>query len=470
MPETDPWRLGWYPNRVGRMRSLPGLTSPRLFLLSFATLILVGTAGLLVLPGLYAGPRLSLLDALFTATSAVCVTGLIVVDTATFFSPLGQAWIALLIQLGGLGILTFTTLLALGLGRRAGIRLEEASGVPGHHLAELSRGKLIRAIVLTTVSLEGLGALGLWVSWRGEMGNAGALFPALFHSVSAFCNAGFSTFSDSLIGYRESPATLGIVMALVVLGGLGFLVLEELRRRTLARTLRRLSLHSRVVLVATALLLATSWVMFTWFEWGHQLAGLSPFHRLLNGAFMAVTPRTAGFNTVDYGAVSDPSLFLSLLLMLTGGSPGSTAGGLKTVTLALLVAVLAARVRGRSRVTIFNRSIPKDTVQRAMGLAVGGVFILAGAVFLLLLTELPSGAAGNRGEFLALVFETGSAFGTVGLSMGVTASLSGLGRLLITLLMFTGRVGLLVLVGAMVVPGRGASPPYRFGEEDVTIG
>ena len=467
----DPWRLLWYSQRPRRQTGwMLSLTSPRLFLLSFCTLILLGAVGFLILPGLYTGPRLSPVDALFTSTSAVCVTGLIVVDTATYFTPLGQAWIALLIQLGGLGILTFTSFLALGMGRRAGLHLEEAAGVPGHHLAAVRRESLLRAIVALTLTIEAVGTVGLWLSWRGRMGNLGAIWPAIFHAISAFCNAGFSVFTDSLAGSRESPVTLSVVMALVVLGGLGFIVLEEVRTRYLSKSLRRLSLHSKLVLTLTALLLASSWVMFSFFEWTHELAGLSTFHRLMNSAFMAVTPRTAGFNTVDYGSVNNPSLFLSMLLMLVGGSPGSTAGGMKTVTAGLLLLLLVSRLRGHARVSVFDRSISRDTVQRAMGLVVGGSMILAGAIFLLSISELPVGGQENRVEFIELIFEAVSAFGTTGLSMGVTATLSATGRILIVLLMFVGRVGPLALVSAMTLARRKTASSFRFGEEQVIIG
>jgi trk system potassium uptake protein TrkH len=302
------------------------------------------------------------------------------------------------------------------------------------------------------------------------MGNLGALWPAIFHAISAFCNAGFSTYSDSLVGYRESPVTLLLIMALVVLGGLGFLVLEEIRTRYLGRSLRRLSLHSKLVLAVTAILLVGSWVMFCYFEWSRELADLSPLHRLTNGAFMAVTPRTAGFNTLDYGSADNPSLFLSILLMLVGGSPGSTAGGMKTVTAGLLVLLLVSRLRGRSRVSVFDRSISRDTIQRAMGLVVGGAMILAGAIFLLTITELPIGGPANRVEFLSLIFEAVSAFGTTGLSMGVTATLSEMGRVIIILLMFVGRVGPLALVAGMSLAGKRTLSSFRYGEEQVIIG
>ncbi len=446
------------------------LTASRVFVLSFAGMIAVGTAGFLFLPGLYTGDRLGLVDSLFTAASAVCVTGLIVVDTATHFTFWGQLWIGLLIQAGGLGILTFTTLIALALGRRAGMAVEEASGVSFRQVAHMRHGALIRAVVTVTFSIEMIGTLMLWLALRGTMGGTGAVWPALFHAVSAFCNAGFSLFSDSLVGFRSSPYPLAVLMVLVVMGGLGFVVLEDLRFRFLKRSSSRLSLHSRLALVMTAALLALSWLLFTVFEWGAEFARMPLFDRVTNGLFMAVTPRTAGFNTVDYGSVNNPSIFLTFLLMLVGGSPGSTAGGFKTVTMAILLGVLVARLRGEREVSIFRRTLPRDTVQRAVGLVVGGAVILAVAVFLLLVTELPAGGPENRLEFLMLIFEAGSAFGTVGLSMGVTPELTALGRIIVVCLMFVGRVGPLILVSAMSTAVQARRGAFRYGEEDVVIG
>jgi trk system potassium uptake protein len=441
----------------------------QIFVLSFVGLILIGTAGLLLLPGLYAGPRLGLVDALFMATSAVCVTGLIVVDTATYFTPLGQAWILALIQAGGLGIVTFTTLIFAVLGRRRSLRLEEAAGGQTTVLKRFESVHLIRAIVLVTLSLEAVGAAFLWLLWQGEMGGMGALWPAIFHSVSAFCNAGFSIFSDSLMGFRESPLTLLAIGSLVVLGGLGFIVLEDLRAALIARRGYRIAVHTRLVLATTGVLLLGAWLLFTAFEWTHQLEGLTVTERLANAFYMSVTPRTAGFNTVDYAEVSNASLFVTIVLMVIGGSPGSMAGGIKTVSLAVLVLLLAARLRGDRHVHAFHRTIPPGTVARAASLAIGGIAILGSAVFLLLVTETALDPAEDRGRFVRLVFEAHSAFGTVGLSMGATPELSVAGRLIVTALMFLGRVGPAAVVAAMFTAGVRRRARYRFGEEDVNL-
>ncbi len=450
--------------------SFAALHATQLFLLSFALLIAVGTVGFLVLPGLYTGEGLGLVDALFTATSAVCVTGLIVVDTATYFTPLGQAWIALLIQLGGLGILTFTTLVIGMLGRRASLGATEAAGGHATALSHLDPGQLVRYVLAATVVLEAVGAVTLWWAWRGDFGGVGAVWPAVFHAISAFCNAGFSIFSDSLAGFAGRPSVVGIVSVLVVLGGLGFLVLADLWARWRRSDVRRFSTHSRLVLVTTAALLGGATVLYLGFELPHTLREMGWVDRVTNAWFMAVTPRTAGFNTVDYDALANPSLFLTILLMIVGGSPGSTAGGVKTTTLALLGLAFVQRLRGREHVSVAGRTVPSETIHRAAGLTVGGLVLLGVGVFVLTAVEQAGAGAPDRVDFLRLVFEAHSAFGTVGLSMGVTDTLSSAGRLVVVALMYLGRVGPLAVASAMAVAVGRRRTEYRYAEEDVVIG
>ncbi len=446
------------------------LTSARVVALSFAALVAVGTLGLLVGPGFYTGDRLGFVDALFTATSAVCVTGLIVVDTAKAFTPLGQAWIAALIQAGGLGILTFTTAFALAMGKKSRLAVEEAAGgeVPQPILA--GRRSLFKSVLLVTVGIEGVGAVILWLAWRNTLGNLGGAGAAVFHAISAFCNAGFSTFSDSLEGYRASPAVLGTVMTLVVMGGIGFVVLEDLRMAMRAKERRPLALHTKLALTVTGVLILLGWGMFTAFEWSGQLRDLGVADRLVNGLFMSVTPRTAGFNTVDYSSVDNPSMFLTMIFMVVGGSPGSTAGGLKTVSLGVLVLVLVARLRGDAGVSVFGRTLPRETIQRSVGLFVGGLMLLAVAVFVLLISEAAGSSLAAREHFITLLFEAASAFGTVGLSMGATSSLTALGKLIVIALMYIGRLGPLILVTTMTPRETSVRRFYRYGREDVMIG
>ncbi len=459
----------WTPRGERSGRPLGTLDAAQLLVLSFAGLIAVGTAGLLFLPGLYTGPDLGFVDALFTATSAVCVTGLIVVDTAKYFTPWGQAWIALLVQLGGLGILTFTTLVIQLVGRRASLEVGEAAGGEASTVRHLDPMRLVRAVVASALVLEAIGAVVLWWGWRGGMGAAGAVWPAVFHAISAFCNAGFSVFSDSLVGHRSSPVPVLAVSGLVIVGGIGFVVLADLRARTLRDDVRRLSTHSQLALATTGGLLLAGTVLYLAFEWNQTLSGMSVPDRLANAWFMSVTPRTAGFNTVDYSQVTNPSLFLTIVLMVVGGSPGSAAGGLKTTTVALLGLMLWSRLRGRDNVSVFGRTIPEETIQRAAGLTIGGIAILAAGVFALALTEFPARGLAERTAFLSVIFEAHSAFGTVGLSTGATPDLTTGGRLVVTALMFLGRLGPLAVVSAMAA-GSSGRPRYRYATEDVAIG
>jgi trk system potassium uptake protein TrkH len=435
---------------------------------SFALLVAGGTIGLLVLPGLYTGPGLGVVDALFTATSAVCVTGLIVVDTASYFTPLGQAWIALLIQIGGIGILTLATLLIMAAGRSMSLELEMAGGRPLTPVHRSQRALLLAVVKLTFV-LEGLGAACLWLLWRGQMGNLGAIWPAVFHAISAFCNAGFSTFSDSLSQFRSAPLTLLLVSALIILGGLGFLVLEDTRLRALGRR-SRFSVHSHLVLVTTAVLLAGGMLLYAFFETHFDLRQMGAGDRLVNAWFMSVTARTAGFNTVSYDGASNASIFLTMALMVVGGSPGSTAGGLKTTSVVLLLLLIRDRLAGRSHTSVAGRTIPHETLERAAGVVIGGLLVLALFIFVLLVAELPAHGELDRGHFLRLMFEAHSAFGTVGLSLGATPDLTPGGRVLVSLLMFMGRVGPLAFATSMVMRRRPPAGKIRYAHEDVVVG
>lgn len=446
-------------------RRRPWLTAVRLLVLSFLVLIALGTAGLLALPGLYAGPKLGVVDALFTATSAVCVTGLIVVDTATYFTPFGQAWILLLIQLGGLGILTLATFVVVGLRGRSSLVTEEAVAT-GSMALRLRPRRLLAWVVTITLLAEVVGAVLLWLLWLPRFGAAGAVWHSVFNAVSAFCNAGFSTFSDSLAGFQRQPASLLVVALLIVFGGLGFVVFADLGRY--ARRRRSVTLHTRLTLLATGVLIAGGWVLYLAFESNVTLSDMGWGHRVANALFMAVTARTAGFNTIDYDAVAGPTLVLTGILMAIGGSPASTAGGLKTTTAALLFLLLLSRLRGHHHVSVFGRTVPAETVNRSAGIAVGGITILLGMVFLLMIAEQGAHAA-DRAHMVRVGFEAISAFGTVGLSMGVTGDLTAGAKLLVTVLMFVGRVGPLTLATAMAVSAaRGRA--YRYSHEDVILG
>jgi trk system potassium uptake protein len=450
------------------------LSAPQLFVGSFLLLIILGTLGLRLLPGLYTGEPLGWVDALFTATSAVCVTGLVVVDTATYFTPFGQAFLLLLIQLGGLGMITFTTLIILVLGRRLSWRQEVLSARAAEPTPHVDFRRLTRDVVRFTLLFEAAGALLLYAFWVPRFGFRDAAWPAVFQAVSAFCNAGFSTFSDSLTGFQTSPVSLLVMMSLIVLGGLGFLTLEELylsRKAERKGAAFRMSLHSRLVLVVTAVLLGGGWLLFTLFEWEVTLAQLPLWARPVNSLFMSVTARTAGFSTVEYATMAERSSFLTILLMSIGGSPGSTAGGLKTTTIALIGLLAWSRFRGYETTNFWGRTVPTETVQRAVGLFVIAFAFVTVAIFLLTTTESGQAiedAAGGR--FLFYMFEAVSAFNTVGLSMGATPELSTPGRWLAIVLMYVGRVGPLTFAAAIALGRPTVGRGFRYAREDVVVG
>jgi trk system potassium uptake protein TrkH len=449
------------------------LSPPTLFVASFAGLILIGTLGFLVLPGLHTGPRLSVLDALFTATSAVCVTGLAVVDTSTHFTFWGQLWLLLLIQLGGLGLLTLTTLIIAVLGRRLSLR-SEMIAVPSPTAA---RGDVL-ALTLATgrfmFGVEAVGAVLLWVQWIGDFGVGGALWHAVFHSISAFCNAGFSTFSDSLIGFARRPFLLLTISALVIIGGLGYLACEELLRWFHARVARirggRLSTHTFVAVVTSAILLAAGTVAFAVIEWNGVLAPMGFIDRVSNAWFLSMTPRTAGFNTVSYARLGNAAVLVTLFLMFVGGSPGSTAGGVKTTSLAIIFALARSRMAGRRYVELHGRTVPDGTIQRTVSLVlIGSALVLVG-LFALTFTQAEQDLALARQSFLPLFFEAVSAFATVGLSMDLTPSLGAASKLMLTALMFLGRVGPLAFFAAISLSTTRHPPGVRAAQEDVIVG
>lgn len=468
----NPLGSGARPSRRGRLRR--ALTPPRLLLGSFLGLILVGTLGLKVLPGLYTGPGLNWVDALFTATSAVCVTGLIVVDTATYFTTWGQAYLLVLIQLGGLGILTFTTLVIMALGRRLSLHHQAVSATHAEITPEVDFKPLVRHIVVFTFLFEAVGAVVLFLSFLPRFDTAAAAWHAVFQAVSAFCNAGFSTFSDSLMGFQAAPVVLWTIMTLIVLGGLGFLALEELKilveRRRAGRKLV-LSLHTQLVIWVTGFLLVGAWAAFAALEWTNTLGEMRVGTKLMNALFMSVTARTAGFNTVDYALTADSSNFLTILLMSIGGSPGSTAGGIKTTTVALIGLLALSRLLGRQVTSVRNRSVPEETIQRSVGLFVVAFgTVTAGALLYAVLEIGAAGYAEAPGRFIEHMFESVSAFNTVGLSMGVTADLSTPSRLLTILLMYLGRVGPLTFAAAIALGRPTASGEFRYAYEDVIVG
>ncbi len=430
---------------------------------SFAGLIGLGAAGFLWLPGVTREP-LSALDALFMATSAVCITGLAVIDPGTRLTLAGQLWLLLLIQLGGIGILTFTALVVRAVGRRTSLEVEEIVGGSAAVVTS-TPAELLRAVLLTTLAVELGGTLLLGLLWAPRLG-WDAAWPALFHAISAFCNAGFSTFSDSLAGFASSPLTLLVMGALVVLGSMGFPVIEDLRLRRAGRR-KQLALSTRLSLYTSAILIAAGSASYLLFESQNLLAPFGPIDRFANALFMAVTPRTAGFATVDYDSATNAGYLMTLGLMWIGGSPASMAGGAKTTTIALLVLLVWSRLRGNEYVTIGARTVPDLTLKRAVGLALAMVVLLVLATVALLGAEAP-GAGEDRARFVRVVFEAQSALATAGLSMNLTPTLSAAGKVVIVVCMFVGRIGPIALFDALSRAPRRSG--IRLAREDVLVG
>lgn len=443
------------------------LPEPSLLLpASFIVLIAMSTA-LLMLPVSTPPDRpIGAVDALFTATSSVCVTGLIVRDTASGFTPFGQTVIAASIQLGALGVMIFGSTLAMLLGGRLSLRENITLSTA---LNEYPSKRLVNFawfIVITTVTLELVGAGLLYFTWPDSEVPPGAsrLGLALFHSVSAFANAGFDITGESLVGLRWNPSVFTVFVPLIVLGGLGFIVLDDvwrwgIDRARKRRNPRRLTLHSRIVLVTTLALIASGWAVI--FVAQSQLPGLSMTERSLDAMFMSVTARTAGFNTVPMDELAAGSRFMLMSLMIVGGSPGGTAGGLKTIVFALLVLAVISTLRGRSEVEVFKRAIPDELIKRAATIAFAIATLISLNIILLDLTEtIP---------FEELLFEVISAATTTGLSLGATETLSPFGRVIISVTMLLGRVGPLVFAASFVSLHEGKGQ-YTYPHDSVTMG
>lgn len=435
---------------------------------SFAVMVLLGTAALRM-PVCHAEREIGLLDSLFTATSAVCVTGLTTRETATEFSRTGQSVILALIQLGGLGVMTFGALAFQILRRKASFR-SQAAIQDAFFQGEL-RGSLkaaLRRIVLLTIVFEAGGAAMLYWGFSGDGLPAAGWFESAFLSVSAFCNAGFSVYSDSAAGLRGSGVIMWTLMGLIVAGGLGYTVLFELGQRAW-RALRRerrspasWTLHTRVVVSASLVLTlgGAAALLVTGLTSSEDSFGALA----VNALFQSVAARTAGFNTVDFAALPVTALFVMIPLMFVGGSPGSCAGGVKTTSVCVWLARVRARLAGHGDVTLGKRRIPQGVVRRAaLILAIATLWNLAGIMFLVI-----SENVGGTLRLEQVIFEQVSAFATVGLSTGITADLSTAGKIWVILSMFVGRLGPLTVALAVLQEGR--APSFTYPSERLMVG
>ena len=450
------------------------LTPAKSLIISFALVIMVGSL-LLSLPiAVKPGKSIDFLNALFTSTSAACVTGLAVTGTGETFSTFGQLIILILVQIGGLGLMTFSIFFILSWGRR--FSSLQRNIIQDVYTYEPRRDlpRLVYAILLLTFIIEGAGALLLTIRFAADMPFGQAIYYGIFHAISAFCNAGFTLFNDGLISYRDDIWINLIVMLLIILGGLGFIVIREILSRMKRGERRPWSLHTKVVLVTSAVLTAGGAILFFFLERNNSLARLSGGEMVLTSIFQSVTARTAGFNTLDFNSLYGATLSLLIFMMFFGASPGSCGGGVKTTALGVIFALARSRLRGRRRVELFKRTIPEEIVNRALVIVlVSLAVVFLGIGLMLTLEHWSDKVAGHlqihqdRLHSIPLIFETFSAFGTVGLSTGVTQQLSAGGRIVIIALMFIGRLGPLTLALAVNRRSRGR---FEYSEESVMIG
>lgn len=441
-----------------RSRVLHLTNSPPLVLaICYLAVVMAGAAALL-LPWCNTG-GLSISDAIFTATSAVTVTGLVVVDTGTAFTLAGQIVVALLIQFGGLGLMVFAVLILSAFGIPLGMPHKVMLRDDLNQATISNLGRLVRLIVAVAVICEAVGAALLMTVFVPEFGWAEGLWQAVFHAVSAFNNAGFALFPDSLSRWVADPVVNITITALFMLGGLGFIVVGDIRQ---AGNWRRLTLHSKLMLSGTLALVALGVLGFAALEWRNPetLAGLSTLRaKLWASWFQGVTPRTAGFNTIDTTQMGPTATLLTMLLMVVGGGSTSTAGGIKVTSMVVMVIATIAFFRKRQQLNIFGRALGSEEVLKVMALTTVSFAVMF--VGLVLLT------IGNQGDFLDLAFEIASAFGTVGLSHGATGTLQGLDRAVIIAIMFLGRVGPLTLGFFLATKGR---PRVRYPRGHIYLG
>jgi trk system potassium uptake protein len=433
------------------------LSPPQLLVVTFLFFIILGM-GLLKLP-FATTEHISWLDALFTTTSAMTVTGLAVVDTGGAFTLFGEVVVMSLIQIGGLGIMSFAVLIFMMLGKKIGFKerllLQQA-------LNQTSVGgviKLVKYLFLFSFIVEGFAVLLLATEWVPEFGWKRGLYVSIFHSISAFNNAGFSLFSDSLMGYVGSPIINLTISFLFILGGIGFTVLVDLWK---SKTIRQLSLHTKIMVIGTFLINVIAFMMIFVLEFNNPntLAQLPLPDKIFASYFQAVTPRTAGFNSLDYGSMERSTLLFTILLMFIGAGSASTGGGIKLTTFVVISLSMIAFLKEKKDIRIFRRTIDQAHIFKALALSMISVLLVFTALFFLEMTE-------HDVTFLSLVFEVVSAFGTVGLSMGITGSLSMVGKWVIIIVMFVGKLGPLTLAFSLSRPDK---EKIRYPKEDILTG
>ena len=451
----------FFPRRLLKVRK--HLTQTQFIALGFMTIILIGTFLLMLPVSSRSGEAGSFINCLFTATSASCVTGLVVYDTWTHWTLFGQLVILIMIQIGGLGFVSIGVFLSIILRRKIGLK---ERGLMQESVNTLQIGgvvKLARKIIIGTAIFEGTGALILAIRFIPEVGVTRGIFYGIFHSVSAFCNGGFDLMGwqgeySSLVNYYDDWTVNLVVMALIVIGGLGFIVWDDLSRHRLH--VRHYMLHTKIVLLTTAVLIFGGAWLFYLFERQNLLVGMSPSGQILTSLFNSVTPRTAGFNTVDTAALTDASKLFTVILMFIGGSPGSTAGGVKTTTIVVLYLYLWSTIQRTYGVNAFGRRLEEDALKHACSIFMINLTLALGASIFIMATQ--------KLAMSDVLFEAFSAIGTVGMTTGITRELNSISRLLIAFLMYCGRVGSLSFALSFTQHKRVA--PVQQPMERITIG
>ena len=435
------------------------LNPPRVLTLGFGGLILIGTI-LLNLPiASQTGGSIGIVDALFTSASAVCVTGLVVVNTAGFWSLFGKIVILILIQIGGLGVMTMATAGALIIGKR--ITLKERLVIK-EQLNQQSMSGLVKLtiyVLLSSFAIEAIGAILLSFRFIPIYGLGKGIWFSIFHSISAFCNAGFDITGNSMVGFAGDISINLVISLLVILGGIGFSVFIDITKN---KRLKKFNIHTKMVLTITAILLVIGMLSFLIIEFNNPntIGNMSGKDKILASLFQSVVPRTAGFNSVDMASILDTTGFFMIILMFIGGSPGSTAGGVKTTTIGTIILTTINIIKGNRDVVIYKKRINEDIINRALAIIVVSMILIIVVAAILTITE--------EFIFLDVLFETTSAFATVGLSRGITPDLSSIGKMIITLTMYAGRVGPLTMAFAFAQKNK--AQKYRYAEGNIIVG
>jgi trk system potassium uptake protein len=444
------------------------MTVSRSICLGFMTVILIGTLLLMMPFSTSSGQWNDPIVALFTSTSAVCVTGHVVVDTATYFSRIGQLIVMLLIQVGGLGYMTVTTFLLLLLGRRFGLKDKIAIQQSLDRRALQGGTQILKSIVATTILFELTGAFLLLLVFVPALGWPKGLWFSLFHSVSAWNNAGFALFSDNLVSYQGSFLVNAVITGLIIFGGIGYEVIFEFyvifRERITRQKMKTVRSLNFQVAVSTTLFLLIGGTLAIWaieVRNPETLGGMNISQQFLGAWFQAVTSRTAGFNTIDISKMTTAGLFVTIALMLVGGSPGGTAGGIKTTTARVIASCTYAILQGKESVMIYRRQVPNSLLLKAIAVTFGSLMTVVFATVAISIAE-------PKLDFIRILFEVVSAFATVGLSAGITAGLTSFSKLVLVATMYIGRVGILLLISAFLGDPRPST--IRYPEESLLVG